>query len=452
MSERMDSVMKPFTENSDFVQERIKYGIELYRKGYNTIKFVDKDGKPVTNVKFNIKLKKHDYKFGCNIFMLDEFETEEKSREYRRLFGDTFNYATAPFYWKDLEPEKGKPRYDKDSPKVYRRPAPDLVLDYCKEKNIGVKAHCIVYDAFSPTWLPREVPLIKKEYEKHMAELNARYGEKIDDWEIINETLNWEMYGYSRLQTSTFFQEADYETWSYYCARRNFPKNNLLINAGPCEAFSNRLTRSPYYYQLESLASKGVKYDGIGMQAHIFVERQHEATFMRKYFDPIRMYDIFDIYEKFGVPIQISELTIPSYNGDAEDEEVQAEELRMLYSLWFAHKATDSIVYWNLVDGYSYVPGGGKDTLGNPNAGENIYGGGLLRFDLTPKPAFTMLQNLIHKEWHTELSLETGTSDRAKFKGFYGLYDLTYTYDDKEKHAEFHLDKRSDLEHIIVCD
>ena len=448
----MDAVMKPFRENEDFVRERINYGIELYRKGYNTIRFTDKEGNPVTNVKFSIKLKKHDYKFGCNIFMLDEFENEDKNAEYRKLFGDTFNYATAPFYWRDLEPEKGKPRYDKFSQKVYRRPAPDLVLEYCEEKNIDVKAHCIVYDAFSPDWLPREVPLIKKEYDKHMAELSARYSARIDDWEIINETLNWEMYGYSRLKTSAFFQEADYETWSYFAARRNFPINNLLINAGPCEAFSDRLTRSHYYYQLESLASKGVHYDGIGMQAHIFCDRKHEADFISKYYNPVKMYDVFDAYEKFGSPIQISELTIPSYNGGVEDEEVQAEELKTLYSLWFAHRATDSIVYWNLVDGYSYVPGGGKDTLGDLNAGENIYGGGLIRFDMTPKPAFLMLRNLIKNEWYTELDLNTGDCDRAKFKGFFGIYDLTYIYNGREEHTEFHLDKRSDLEHIIVCD
>ncbi len=64
MSERMDAVMKPFRENEDFVRERINYGIELYRKGYNTIRFTDKEGNPVTNVKFSIKLKKHDCKFG----------------------------------------------------------------------------------------------------------------------------------------------------------------------------------------------------------------------------------------------------------------------------------------------------------------------------------------------------------------------------------------------------
>ena len=87
------------------------------------------------------------------MFLLDEFETEEKNKIYRKSFPEVFNYAIAPFYWDDLEPEKGKPRYEKNSPKIYRRPSPDLVLEYCNENNIRVKGHCLVYDAFSPEWL-----------------------------------------------------------------------------------------------------------------------------------------------------------------------------------------------------------------------------------------------------------------------------------------------------------
>ena len=45
--------------------------------------------------------------------MLDELETEEKNEKYKKCFAELFNMATLPFYWRDLEPEKGKQRYDK---------------------------------------------------------------------------------------------------------------------------------------------------------------------------------------------------------------------------------------------------------------------------------------------------------------------------------------------------
>lgn len=87
--------------------------------------------------------------------MLDEFDSEEYNRRYRGEFKKYFNLATVPFYWDGLEPEEGKPRYDKNSPKVWRRPSPELCTEYCEENGIMPKLHCLVYDKFIPEWLPR---------------------------------------------------------------------------------------------------------------------------------------------------------------------------------------------------------------------------------------------------------------------------------------------------------
>ena len=116
--------------------ERTAAGIENARKGFATVRVVDADGKPVPGAKISVRQKTHDFGYGANIFMLDEFECEEKNRIYREKFAELFNLATVPFYWSDLEPEEGKPRFAKDSPKIYRRPAPDLCVEYCKEKGI----------------------------------------------------------------------------------------------------------------------------------------------------------------------------------------------------------------------------------------------------------------------------------------------------------------------------
>ena len=78
--------------------------------------------------------------FFCT-FMLDELETEEKNKKYKKCFAELFNMATLPFYWRDLEPEKDKQRYDKDSPKIYRRPATDLCIEFCEEHGIEPREH-----------------------------------------------------------------------------------------------------------------------------------------------------------------------------------------------------------------------------------------------------------------------------------------------------------------------
>lgn len=61
--------------------------------------------------------------------MLDQFSSPEQNKAYREMFTGLFNIATLPFYWSDLEPEQGRPRFAKDSPNIYRRPAIDLCLE-----------------------------------------------------------------------------------------------------------------------------------------------------------------------------------------------------------------------------------------------------------------------------------------------------------------------------------
>ena len=136
MSDRR-KIFELFEEHKDFYEKTVAEGIEKNRKGDVKIRVVDKDGKPLKGVRVHAKQKTHAFRFGANLFMLDELETPEKNAAYKRLFADVFNMATLPFYWDTLEPERGKPRYAKDSPKVYRRPSPDLCLAYCKEHGIA---------------------------------------------------------------------------------------------------------------------------------------------------------------------------------------------------------------------------------------------------------------------------------------------------------------------------
>ena len=134
------------------------------------------------------------------------------------------------------------------------------------------------------------------------------------------------------------------------------------------------------------------------------------------------------MYSLLKRPLQITEITIPSFSWEAEDEQIQAELLTRLYSLWFSHKNMEQIVYWNLVDGYCHVwdndPETIRKTQGDMSLGENYHHGGLLRFDMSKKPAFEALQNLIKRVWHTQLDLTTNNNGEINFRGFFGEYDL----------------------------
>ena len=160
-----------------------------------TILFKDEDGKPCETTHVKIRQKKHDFKYGANLFMLDEIvDSAEKNEMYKERFAAAFNLATLPFYWRDLEPEEGKPRYAKDSPRIYRRPAPDLCIEWCEAHGIEPKAHCLNYvSKFAhPEWATKDgVVREKMLLEKRFRELAERYAHRIPMWEVTNETLVW---------------------------------------------------------------------------------------------------------------------------------------------------------------------------------------------------------------------------------------------------------------------
>lgn len=442
---RKETALKYFREYKDYTDERVKSGIELYRKGYAEIEVTDSKGNPVKGVKIVAKQKKHEFKYGANIFMLDEFDSEEKNQVYREKFRSLFNLATVPFYWSDLEPEQGKPRYVKDSPRIYRRPAPDLCVEYCAENGIEPKCHCLNYDNFIPDWLlDADVEYHKAMLEKRFREIAERYAKAIPSFEVTNETFN----SYMDYRTK-FYRENDFVEWSFRTADKYFPNNRLIIN--DYAIFDSpwfRENRSPYFMQIERLLNNGITHlDSIGMQFHSFFDLAHEEKAAKVRYNPIHLYQVLDKYAELGKRIQITEMTIPAYSSGSEDEEMQAELIANLYPLFFSHPAMEAVVYWNLPDGYAaFAP------QGDMAAGENKYYGGLLRFDLSEKPAYQVIQDLFTKEWHTETETVTDEAGRAKFRGFYGDYELDIVKDGKELAKALTLSARKNNANKFILD
>jgi len=422
-------MLAPYERNRDQVDERIRDGIERHRKDAATLRVVDGSGAPVAGAKVSVVQRRHDFRLGCNLFLLDELETEEKNETYRRLFADMFDLAVLPFYWNALEPTPGALRFAADSPRIYRRPPPDLCVAYCRDHGIVPKLHCLNYDAWpTPDWVPREsVAATKRALETRFAQIAERYAADIPCIEVTNETLNPPVP-----QCTPFFLEDDFVSWSFETARRYFPSNELVINEPTSKVLWNIFgempdhmrqrclgNRSQYFLLLQRELAHGTPIDAVGIQYHVFTSRERAAASAATLCDPLFLYRVLDLYGSLGKPVQITETTLPSFGESAEDEEVQAELLRMAFSVFFSHPAVEAAIWWNLVDGYA--AGGGP---GDMTAGENRYRGGLLRFDLGEKPAFRELRRLFKEEWRTRCVLETDADGRCSFCGFHGDYDV----------------------------
>ena len=94
--------MKPYIHNKEAIDRRIAEGIEKNRKGDCTVRLTDRNGKPLSNTTVRIKQTSHQFRYGANILMLDEFGDDVLNAKYRDTFYRYFNLATVPFYWNTL--------------------------------------------------------------------------------------------------------------------------------------------------------------------------------------------------------------------------------------------------------------------------------------------------------------------------------------------------------------
>lgn len=403
------------------VVRRIDSGIEANRKGWATLRFVDPQGKPVTGVHAEIEQTSHAFLFGANLFMLGGFEGEPENRLWEERFVGLFNYGTAPFYWPTLEPTQGALRFAADSPKIHRRPAPDLAVDFARRTGLTLKGHPLVYDQPSlglPDWVPPDPNEIDRLVRIRMEQIAARYRDSIRIWDVFNEVLSRP----GRVEVPIPF---DMVIRSHQNAARLFPPDTTLsINEGDNRVWTEpQVETSHIYLLLQNLRLRGARVDAIGFQCHLW-GNSAKRMLSGEEFRPLQMLRNLDRYADFHLPVHITEVTIPMSSASAESEAEQALLARSLYRLWFSHPAVEAISWWNLADGTAYQD-------------ENKYLGGLVRKDLSPKLSYQALRKLIRDEWHTRTECDSAGASEIRFQGFYGRYRAVVRYKGQVKTVEF---------------
>lgn len=385
------------------VAGRIERDIEKHRKGDAIIEIVGQDGKPLANAAMEVRQQTHEFLFGGNLFVLDQLATPELNGRYERAFTNLFNFATLPFYWGDLEPEQGKPRFAEDSPRIWRRPPPDRLVKWCQANGITPKGHALMYakNKFMPDWTARsDAEAFRPQGAKHMAEIAQRYGRNIPIWDAVNEELPRRVH----------FKEwhavpDDYLAWCFEEAGRLFPKDvKLLINDGQIQAHYGTYD---YMALVKGLLERGARVEGIGIQFHV----SRDSVLSGKLYPPAHLQDVYTQLGRLGLPLYITEITIPGVGENGA--ELQAAIVANYYRLWFSTPAMGGVTWWNLGDGTAYE-------------NENKALGGLLDKEMNPKPAYQALDQLINHEWKTHVKLKTDASGKARFRGFHGKYVLQF--------------------------
>ena len=478
---------------NDAEQAKIDADIEANRKADG--EFVI-DAPAGTEVK--VEMLDHEFKFGAHIFNYDQLGKKEYNDAYKASYGQggLFNSATVAFYWDCYEPISGRIRPYGDyedterfwnsisreeamDHKFWRRPAPGPVVNFCKEKNIRIHGHILIWGSAKPFWIydlwcpeneKRECDKLgiprngmetvetdnweggykfawkaawekaykrttEKELAAKMPEFTANmrklfhdrvfgvaslFGNFVDSWDVVNESSkDWARYRKSRTNLPVWFS-------TYGLMPGDYPLWALLDakEAFPARAklnINDYNICNDFLTQVNELQQEGAKIDIVGCQMHIFdtnaCARLAQGGSCGNWIDtPQMIQDRLDMMAKTGKPIHVSEITITSPGPDYKSRMIQAILTRNAYRKWFSHKSMMGITWWNTVDG-----GGVK--------GEPLVSG-LFTTDMKKKPAYEALDQLINHEWKTNLKVAAEGGDECaafvKFRGFRGKYRLSW--------------------------
>lgn len=409
-------------EHRQAAAARIARDTRAHRMAQTTLRLTGADGRPLAGAAVTVEQVRGPIRFGANSFLLGGNGSPAADARWEQLFADAFDLAVVPFFWKDVEPEPGRPRFAADSPARYRRPPIDAVLGFCARHGIEPKAHALAYHQFNPPWLPREQAACEAAYESWFARVGERYRGRIPSWDVVNEALL--RYSWTSADEP---MPRDWVRWGFTAARRHLPGARLILNEDTAAWMQRGYAHfaremQPFSLLVENLLLKGVPIDEIGLQFHCFDYQERDlwrrasgAQDQERLLEPLQLLAVLDHYAGFGRPLHISEITVPCFGEDDDSLALQAEVAELLYRTWFSHPAVASIVWWNVVDGHAH----GK---------EGELRGGLLTKDLREKPVYATLRRLIREEWRTRTAGVTDADGRLALDGFLGDYRVTVSH------------------------
>lgn len=417
-------------EEENKILKGVDKRIEKYRKGTANLNIVWSNKTPVSGAKIKVEQTEHEFLFGANYadgmfteilpkklgINLNMFGvpppilTKKQVNDYLKKFNDFANYGFFINHnWAYYESKRGE-----FNDKAYNK-----VMDWMiKNNKFKIMSGPLVWNRSGvPYWALNNNTRIKncddltavlKNYVKHFV---SNFGNKFNTIEVLNELA--EPFADGSNQLTPCIEQIGKIKWGKKwldIARSEKPKAKLLVNEGNID-----ITKS-FPKLLDGLVDIKGKYlyDIIGIQSHMH----------NKLWQLDQLWKGLEFYSKYKVPIHFTEVTVLSGTPIAETipgarnwgkattplgEKQQAEYVVKFYALLFSHPAVESIMWFDLTDHYSWM---------NAPAG-------LLRQDMSPKPAYTALMNLIYNKWRTITQIKTNRQGKARFKGFYGDYKIT---------------------------
>jgi len=375
------------------------------------------DGKPLGGAEVAVEMVRHKFLFGANMFAHEQLGKDELNRKYSKRFSELLNFATLPFYWGMYE-HKASPERPTQIKQV------TAMAKWCKAQGIATKGHPLCWQEVEPKWLKGKPTdeVRKLQVARIEREVKDFHG-LIDTWDVLNEVVvmpKFNRKGQVALRNLVRkLGQIELIGECFAAARKTNPRATLLLN--------DYQLGSSYEKLIKDSLARGVTIDAIGLQSHMH-SRYRGAKWA---------WSVCERFKKFKKPLHFTELTIlsgdlkkdndwftrrPDWRSTPEGEKRQSAQVAELYRLLYSHPSVEAITWWDFSDARSWQ--------GAP--------AGLVRKDMSPKPAYTALMKLVKGDWWmAPTKFKTDAEGKITFRGHLG----TYKVQTKNAAAEFEVHK-----------
>jgi len=367
--------------------------IRQYRTANATLRFVDRSGAALPGLDAHVRLVRHAFRLGFSAFRPAALTAPGFAPLYDDRVVELFNYATLPVYWAFYEPEEGQPREERL----------EAMADWCLARGITPKGHTLMWHQHLPAWTNGlDDRAVIERLEARIRDIVARFRGKIDVWDVANEATASHHHDNAVGRWVKRHGAAACVAKAIAWAQEANPDALLVNNDDHIAPDLERLAAV--------LRESGAPLGALGFQSHM-----HTAHW------PVeRLWNICEIYGRFGFPLHFTEVTIlsgPFFEGKDGSQSVSTPEWearqvaygQRFYTTLFSHPAVEAITWWDLGDGGTF--------RGAP--------GGLLREDGSAKPLYAWLRRAFGKCWTTDRWVTADADGRARFRCYFGDYEVT---------------------------
>ncbi len=367
------------TIEAKITPQAIESRIEQLRMGDLIVK-----ARPGSKVK--IEQVKHEFLFGTAIpnqlaENAKDAMTPEERKRYLEILEANFNYAVHEnaLKWSDTEAEQGGVDYS----------VADRIWELMNERGIPMRGHCVYWEKeeFLQDWIRKlNNDDLRLAVRDRAVSLINHFKGRVGEYDLNNEMIHGDFFR-SRLGFGIVSEMA-------WMVKAQDPNAKLYVN--DYGIVDVGLNAGPYVQQIERLLANGVPIEGIGIQAHRTMRGEINNT-------PFMVQRNLDRFNHLNLPIKITEALF-AY----EDEQRQADELKRLFPIYFAHPKVEAILIWGFWEKYHWIP----------------YSA-MYRADFTPRKQAEAYRELVFGKWWTNTEATTGKNREARIRAFYGDYVVT---------------------------